>query len=43
MLQEGVNAVKETEYSKAQITEAVAIAGYFNYINTISNAIGLGK
>lgn len=43
MLQEDVNAVKAVGYSEAQILEAVAITGYFNYINTLSNVFGLGK
>jgi len=43
MMQENVDAIKEAGYSEAQILEAVAITGYFNYINTLSNVFGLGK
>jgi uncharacterized peroxidase-related enzyme len=43
MLQEDINEVKESGYSETQIIEAVAIVGYFNYINTLSNVFGLGK
>ena len=43
MMQEDVDAIKEAGYSEAQILEAVAITGYFNYINTLSNVFGLGK
>ncbi len=43
MIQEDVDAIKEAGYSEAQILEAVAITGYFNYINTLSNVFGLGK
>jgi len=38
-----ITAVKAAGYSDAQILEAVAVVGYFNYINTISNALGAGK
>jgi uncharacterized peroxidase-related enzyme len=38
-----VGAVNAAGYSDAQILEAVAVVGYFNYINTISNALGAGK
>jgi uncharacterized peroxidase-related enzyme len=30
-------------FSETQIIEAVAIVGYFNYINTLSNVFGLGQ
>lgn len=43
MLPEDINAVKKVGYSDTQIIEAVAITGYFNYINTLSNVFGLGK
>ena len=43
MMQEDIDAIKEAGYSEAQILEAVAITGYFNYINTLSNVFGLGK
>lgn len=38
-----VDVVKEAGYSDSQILEAAAIVGYFNYINTIANAMGAGK
>ncbi|MBW1681740.1 MAG: carboxymuconolactone decarboxylase family protein [Deltaproteobacteria bacterium] len=38
-----VDAVRNAGYTDSQILEAVAIVGYFNYINTISNALGAGK
>lgn len=41
--QADINAVKKAGYSDTQILEAVAITGYFNYINTLSNVFGLGK
>ena len=41
--QEDIDRVKEAGYSELEILEAVAIAGYFNYINTLSNVFGLGK
>jgi uncharacterized peroxidase-related enzyme len=43
MMQEDIDAIKAVGYSEAQILEAVAITGYFNYINTLSNVFGLGK
>jgi len=43
IMQEDVDAIKAVGYSEAQILEAVAITGYFNYINTLSNVFGLGK
>jgi alkylhydroperoxidase family enzyme len=30
-------------YSRSQLIEAVAITGYFNYINTLSNVFGLSQ
>ncbi len=41
--QSDINAIKKANYSEAQILEAIAITGYFNYINTLSNVFGLGK
>ena len=38
-----IDALKEMGYSEKQILEAVAITGYFNYINTLSNVFGLGQ
>ncbi len=39
---EEIDALKELGYTESQIDEAVAIVGYFNYINTLSNVFGLG-
>jgi len=41
--QEDIDAVKAAGWSEAEILEAVRIAAYFNYINTLSNVFGLGK
>ncbi len=41
--QEDIDRVKEAGWSEAEILEAVRIAAYFNYINTLSNVFGLGK
>ncbi len=38
-----IEAIKDLGYSDTQIVEAVAITGYFNYINTLSNVFGLGR
>lgn len=43
ILKEEIDAIKALGYSDAQIIEAVAITGYFNYINTLSNVFGLGQ
>jgi len=43
MTQEDIDAIKSLGYSESQILEAVAITGYFNYINTLSNVFGLGQ
>lgn len=43
ILKEEIDALKEMGYSEVQILEAVAITGYFNYINTLSNVFGLGQ
>jgi uncharacterized peroxidase-related enzyme len=43
ILKEEIDALKEMGWSDVQIIEAVAIAGYFNYINTLSNVFGLGQ
>jgi uncharacterized peroxidase-related enzyme len=42
MQQKDIDAVRAAGYSDTQILEAVAIVGYFNYINTLSNVFGLG-
>ena len=41
ILKEEIDALKELGYSDIQIVEAVAITGYFNYINTLSNVFSL--
>ncbi len=43
MTKDEIEALKELGYSDTQIVEAVAITGYFNYINTLSNVFGLGQ
>jgi AhpD family alkylhydroperoxidase len=43
MLKSDIDGIKALSYSDTQIVEAVAITGYFNYINTLSNVFGLGK
>jgi uncharacterized peroxidase-related enzyme len=37
-----IEALKSLGWSDKEILEAVAITGYFNYINTLSNVFGLG-
>jgi len=41
ILKSDIDAVKNGGYSDTQVVEAVAITGYFNYINTLSNVFGL--
>ena len=43
MTREDIDALKELGWSEMEILEAARIAGYFNYINTLSNVFGLGK
>jgi uncharacterized peroxidase-related enzyme len=43
ILKEEIDALKGLGYSNVQIVEAVAITGYFNYINTLSNVFALGE
>lgn len=43
ILKEEIDALKALGYSDVQIVEAVAITGYFNYINTLSNVFALGQ
>lgn len=38
-----IDELKEMGYSDIEILEAVAITGYFNYINTLSNVFALGQ
>ena len=40
---EEIDALKTAGYTESQIVEAVALVGYFNYINTLSNVFGLGQ
>ena len=39
---EDIDALLQMGWSKYDVLEAVAIVGYFNYINTLSNVFGLG-
>lgn len=41
ILKEDIDALKEMGWSDVEIIEAVAITGYFNYINTLSNVFSL--
>lgn len=41
ILKSDIDMVRNAGYSDTQILEAVAITGYFNYINTISNVFAL--
>ncbi|WP_298694116.1 carboxymuconolactone decarboxylase family protein [uncultured Sulfuricurvum sp.] len=43
ILKEEIDALKALGYTDIQIVEAVAITGYFNYINTLSNVFALGE
>ena len=43
ILKEEIDSLKQMGWSDVQILEAVAITGYFNYINTLSNVFGLGE
>ncbi len=43
ILKEEIDALKDLGYSDVEILEAVAITGYFNYINTLSNVFGLSQ
>jgi uncharacterized peroxidase-related enzyme len=43
ILKDEIDTLKDFGYTDAQIVEAVAITGYFNYINTLSNVFGLGE
>ena len=43
VLKEEIDTLKDMGYSDVQIVEAVAITGYFNYINTLSNVFALGE
>ncbi len=41
ILKDEIDNLKLLGYSDKEIVEAVAITGYFNYINTLSNVFGL--
>ena len=43
MTKEDIDALKALGWSDKEILEAVAIVGYFNYVNTLSNVFGLGQ
>ena len=43
ILKEEITALKEMGYTDVQVIEAVAITGYFNYIDTLSNVFALGE
>ncbi|WP_324171789.1 carboxymuconolactone decarboxylase family protein [Sulfurimonas sp.] len=43
ILKKEIIALKDMGYSDVQVIEAVAITGYFNYINTLSNVFALGE
>jgi len=43
ILKEDIDALKDLGWKETQIIEAVAIVGYFNYINTLSNVFALGE
>jgi len=43
MTKDDIDTIKAYGYTDSQIVEAVAITGYFNYINTLSNVFGLGQ
>lgn len=40
---EDLDALRDVGYTDSQLLEAAAIVGYFNYINTITNAMGAGR
>ncbi len=41
--QSDIDKLKDLGWNESEILEAVRIAAYFNYINTLSNMFGLGK
>jgi len=43
VIKEDFDLLRQVGYSDTQLLEAVAIVGYFNYINVISNAMGAEK
>jgi len=40
---EDIDKIKSYGWSDNELLEAIAIVGYFNYINTLSNVFGLGE
>lgn len=43
MQKEDIDHLFQLGWNKNEVIEAVAIVGYFNYINTMSNVFGLGE
>ena len=43
MTKDDIDNLKKLGFNDKEILEAVAITGYFNYINTLSNVFGLGQ
>jgi uncharacterized peroxidase-related enzyme len=43
ILKEDIDNLKNLGYTETQVIECVAIVGYFNYINTLSNVFALGE
>ena len=41
--QRDVDELRGLGYTDSQILEAVAVTGYFNFINTVANSLGAGK
>jgi uncharacterized peroxidase-related enzyme len=43
ILKEDIDHLKNIGWAETQIIETVAIVGYFNYVNTLSNVFALGE
>ena len=43
ILKDEIDSLKKLGWSNVEVIEAVAITGYFNYINTLSNVFALGE
>jgi len=43
VMKKDLDQLRDEGYTDSQLVEAVAIVGYFNYINTVVNALGAGK
>lgn len=43
IIKDDFDELREAGYTDSQLLEAVAIVGYFNYINTLVGAMGSGK